>query len=294
MTHISDHTSCVLAIGNFDGVHTGHVHLLNQAKDIAQTQGLPLHVLTFAPHPRAFFAPNLPPFCLTTPVHREKLLLKSGVNKVITLSFDENLAQTTAPDFVTQILQTNLAAKHVVVGQDFHFGANRQGTVETLSQYLPTTPIALLDGVSSSKIRDALTNANIELANQMLGWNWFMEGQVVHGDKRGREIGFPTANIPFTDTLCPAYGIYAVWVDIGDGKKRAGAANIGLRPMFALEKPLLEVHLFDFEGDLYGKTLKVEPVKRLRGEEKFNSLDELILQISNDCAAARDILICPA
>lgn len=293
MTQTYDHTPCVLAIGNFDGVHKGHVHLLHQARDIAAANGLPLHILTFEPHPRQFFAPDATPFRLTNAATREQLLLAAGADKVITLPFNADMAATSADDFIQKILISTLNAKHIVVGADFHFGAKRAGCVDTLKSAIPTTPITLLGDISSTRIRDLITAGDITGANAMLGRLWTIEGEVIHGDKRGREIGFPTANIPFINTLCPAYGIYAVWVDIGDGTQRAGAANIGLRPMFALQKPLLEVYLFDFNGDLYGKTLKVTPVSRLRGEENFNSLDALISQISKDCTAARDILISP-
>lgn len=293
MTNTSHHKPCVLAIGNFDGVHLGHVHLLTAARDIANAKGLPLHVLTFTPHPRQFFAPDVAPFCLTTPQTRAALLRANGVDHVINMPFTADLAATSAGDFMQKILIGQLNAAHIVVGADFHFGAGRAGNVETLSAAIPTTPITLYGDISSTRIREALTAGDITSANAMLGHPWVIEGEVIHGDKRGREIGFPTANIPFTDLICPAYGIYAVWVDIGDGIQRAGAANIGLRPMFALQKPLLEAYLFDFAGDLYGKNLKVMPVSRLRGEENFNSLDALIAQIAKDCTAARDILISP-
>lgn len=299
MTHTSHHNPCVLAIGNFDGVHLGHMALLQHARELADVNDLPLHVLTFEPHPRQFFAPDAPPFRLTNAPTRERLLLNAGAHKVIALPFDASLARMSADDFIQQILVAQLNAAYVVVGADFQFGANRHGNVDTLTASPHFTTHAMpLKGddmmvISSTRIRQALLDGNLPAANAMLGHNWGIEGEVIHGDKRGREIGFPTANIAFTDTLCPAYGIYAVWVDTGDGLMHKGAANIGLRPMFALQKPLLEVHLFDFNGDLYGKTLKVTPVTRLRGEENFNSLDALIAQISNDCTQARDILISP-
>jgi len=293
---MTTNTKCVLAIGNFDGVHQGHAALLKTAGDIAADNQLPLYVLTFEPHPRTFFKPDTTPFRIT--LRNTKIrLLKAFASDVRVLDFNAFLAGMSAQQFINDIIVRDMNAAHVVVGQDFHFGKDRSGHIETLQAdtRFKTTPISLIGdtmaAISSTRIRQALHDGNITEANEMLGWHWAIEGEVIHGDKRGREIGFPTANIPLGDTLCPAHGIYAVWVDIGDGKWLPGAANIGLRPMFALAKPLLEVYLLDWSGDLYGKTLKVRPVKHLRPEAKFEGLEALKAQIAKDCAAARDVLI---
>ena len=290
-------TKCILAIGNFDGVHRGHAALLAHAREIAGR--MPLHALTFEPHPRQFFKPDGAPFRIT-PRDQKIRRLKALTDDIRVLDFNAGLAAMSAASFIDDIVIRGMNAAHVVVGQDFHFGHGRTGNVATLKSdgRFDVTPVMLvaddLAVISSTRIRQALHDGNIVDANAMLGWDWAIEGTVVHGDKRGREIGFPTANIWLDDTVSPAHGVYAVLVDTGDGVWRPGAANIGLRPMFVLPKPLLEVYLLDFDGDLYGKTLAVRPVRFLRSEAKYEGLDALRSQIAKDCAQARDILKSPA
>jgi riboflavin kinase/FMN adenylyltransferase len=293
---MSNDTKYVLAIGNFDGVHKGHAALLRMARAIADDKGLKLRVLTFEPHPRQFFDPNAKPFRVTLESAKTRLLKFNKVDDVQIAVFNAELAGTSAANFIDHVIVRDMNAAHVVVGDDFHFGKGRSGHVDTLMKdgRFGVTPITLVtdvtDAISSTRIRQAIAAGDIASANAMLGWNWGIEGVVEHGDKRGRELGYPTANIALGDTQSPAYGIYAVWVDIGDGVARPGVANIGIRPMFEVQKPLLEAYLFDFDGDLYGKTLRVTPIQLIRPEAKFEGLDALKAQIAKDCLAARDIL----
>jgi len=282
-------TRRVFAIGNFDGVHLGHAALIEAAHALGGETG----VLTFEPHPRQFFAPAAEPFRLTLSPMKKRLLSDLGVETIVELPFDAELASLQAEEFIERILISKLAATDIVVGSDFHFGHKRGGNVETLQKdgRFAVHRIDLVGGISSTAIRAALKAGEMEAANEMLGWRWAIEGVVEHGDKRGRELGYPTANIPLGQTLCPAYGIYAVLVRIGgDPVWRPGAASIGIRPMFEVQKPLLEAYLFDFDGDLYDKSLSVRPVKRLRGEMKFDTLEALKDQMAQDCAQARWIL----
>lgn len=286
----------VVAIGNFDGVHKGHEALVAFAKNLALSANLPLKILTFEPHPRQFFKPDAAPFRLTPEHVKERRLKDLGADSVEVLVFNDIMAKLTAAMFVDMVLVDLMSAAHVVVGCDFHFGHNRQGTIETLKSdaRFHTHALELEEAeaapVSSTRVREALQNGDIEAANALLGWEWEIEGEVVHGDKRGRELGYPTANIPLNETLCPSHGIYAVRVNIGDGLWRGGAASIGLRPMFAVSAPLLEVFLLDFDGDLYGRTLRVRPVRKLRDEAKFASLADLKAAMAQDIAQTRKIL----
>lgn len=289
-------SGAVVAIGNFDGVHRGHAALIAHAKKIAQASGMPLKVLTFEPHPRDFFKPNSKPFRLT-PEHLKDARLKAcGADSVEVLDFNSIMANLSAQQFMDIILDGSFDAKHIVVGPDFHFGHNRTGTLDTLKadgRFTVHTLDLEAEGaevISSTRIRKALEAGEIEVANKLLGWNWSIEGTVIHGDKRGRELGYPTANIPLGDTLVPAHGIYAVRVDIGDSIWRKGAASIGLRPMFAVSKPLLEVFIFDFEGDLYDRTLNVQPVRKLRDEAKFENIEALKIQMAKDVEQAKSII----
>lgn len=288
---------CVVAIGNFDGVHRGHAALLDTARRIAGEKGHPLVALTFEPHPRSYFKPDAQAFRLT-PEHLKEAVLKArGVDRVKVLDFNDIMASLTAEQFIDMMLVDWLNASTVVVGADFHFGAKRGGHVDTLQKDKRFETIAVTlensggEAVSSTRIREALRAGDIKTANDLLGWPWEMDGEVAHGDKRGRELGYPTANIPLTDTCVPAHGIYAVDVNIGDGIWRRGAASIGLRPMFAVKTPLLEVYILDFEGDLYGRTLRVRPLVKLRDEAKFDTLDALKDQMSKDVAQSRSFCI---
>lgn len=291
----------VIAIGNFDGVHRGHQALLAEARQIADAAGRKLGVLTFEPHPRNLFRPDDPPFRLTTPDLKAERLAASGADYLFALPFDWDFASLTAEQFITRILKDGLNAAHIVVGYDFAFGQLRKGTPDTLrASGLPVTIVEKIadegdDAFSSSAIRKALRLGDIRHANDLLGWPWEIRGVVQVGDRRGRELGFPTANLRLGDLIHPAYGIYATWIKIveDDGSESnwlPGATNIGIRPMFALQEGQVEAHIFDFNRDIYGKTLRVRPVARLRGEAKFDSLDALITQMGLDCREARQIL----
>jgi riboflavin kinase/FMN adenylyltransferase len=211
------------------------------------------------------------------------------------MQFNADLAQKDAADFIDDVIVDHLHASHVVVGSDFHFGRDRGGHVGTLKSdgrfAVDGVALEMLgdDPVSSTRIREALTAGDIAAANAMLGWEWEIEGIVGHGDKKGRDLGYPTANIALGETIVPAYGIYAARAHIGD-EWRNGVANIGIRPMFKLEKPLLEVHVFDFTGDLYGQSLRVRPIRKLRDEAAFAGPEALKATIAKDCADARNIL----
>ncbi len=286
----------VVAIGNFDGVHKGHAALLAHARKISDEIGARLVAVTFEPHPRQFFKPDGMPFRLTPEDVKIRRLKACGVDDVEVLDFNRIMANLSAAQFIDFIVADHLEAAHVVVGADFHFGHNRAGHVDTLEAdgRFKVDAISLQNSgdtpVSSTRVREALQKGDIETANALLGWEWEMEGEVVHGDKRGRELGYPTANIPLGETLCPAHGIYAVRVDTGDGLWRMGAASIGLRPMFAVKAPLLEVFLLDYEADLYGRTLRVRPIKKLRDEAKFETLDALKAQMEKDVDLVRSLI----
>lgn len=287
----------VVAIGNFDGVHKGHQSLLAKAKSIAAAEGKGLCVLTFDPHPRKLFRPDDPPFRITPSALRTEKLIQYGADHVVELSFDWDFASQPAADFVQHILKDALDAAHVVVGYDFCFGQLRKGSPETIRE--AGIAVTVLDKVcddgdsalSSSRVRQELRRGNIGAANAILGWGWEMSGEVVKGDQRGRELGFPTANMALGDVVHPGYGVYAVLAQIeGEQEWHKGAANIGIRPMFEVAEAQVETYIFDFDREIYGKTLHVRPVEKLRGEAKFNSLDELIDQMQKDCAQAKEIL----
>lgn len=287
----------VLVIGNFDGVHLGHRALLKRAKNLARETGAPLAVLTFEPHPRKLFRPDEPPNRITpAPVKHEKLQ-ECGVDIIFSLTFDWDFASLSAEDFIKKILLNAIAPTHVFVGKDFRFGQLRKGNPDHLTQMgLDVTSIdklAAQDGVtySSSKIRQNLRHGKIEEANETLGWNWEIRGEVFKGDQRGRELGYPTANMSLGETVHPSYGIYAVFVQIeGEEKWHKGAANIGIRPMFKVETGQIETFIFDFDREIYGKSLRVRPLQRLRGEAKFDSIESLIAQMDKDCDQAREFL----
>lgn len=287
--------SPVIAIGNFDGVHRGHRALLAAGKTLAVMENRPLVAVTFEPHPRQFFKPDAAPFRITPEALKERRLTIIGVDRVDILDFNAIMAGLTAQQFIDMIIVDHLKAAHVVVGADFHFGKDRGGHVDTLQAdgRFQVTPVPLHASgdapVSSTRIREALQAGDMDAANAMLGWEWEIEGTVVHGDKRGRELGYPTANIPLGDTLCPATGIYAARVLIEDVWHPA-AVNIGTRPMFRVDTPLVEAYVFDFNGDLYGQSLRVQPVRKIRDEAAFESLDALKAQMAKDCEQARNIL----
>jgi riboflavin kinase/FMN adenylyltransferase len=288
-----------VAIGNFDGVHRGHAHVI----DLARRPGAALGVVTFEPHPRAFFAPDAPPFRLMNAEARANRLAKLGVEMLAELPFDAALSGLSAEGFAREVLAEGLGVSHVVVGADFCFGKGRQGTAEMLAGFGPrlgfdVTVAPLLEAdhgaVSSTAIRAALSAGEPGRAADMLGHWHRIEGPVLHGEKRGRELGYPTANMELQGLHVPKLGVYAVLVDVLSGPHAGsyrGVANLGIRPMFERAAPNLETFLFDFSGDLYEQHLSVGLVAFLRPEMKFDTLDALIVQMDADSAAARAALV---
>jgi len=288
------------AIGNFDGVHLGHRSVIELAQRAAPDA--PLGVVTFEPNPREYFAPDAPPFRLMGRESRAHRLEKIGVKRLYELAFNSTLASLSPEAFARDVLHDGLGLAHVVVGADFCFGKGRAGTAEDLvrfgAQYgfgVTIAPLMERDDltVSSTAIREALTRGETREAAAMLGHWHRIDGPVISGEQRGRELGFPTANMSIDGLHPPAFGVYAVLVDVLAGPHKGsyhGAASIGVRPMFGENKANLETYLFDFKGDLYGAPLSVGLVEHLRGEEKFDSLDALITQMGADCDRARTIL----
>lgn len=286
------------AIGNFDGVHLGHQAVL----DLARRPGLPLAVVTFEPHPRQWFAPDSPPFRLMNAQAKAHRLEMLGVERLYEVPFDAWLASRTPAQFVDEVLVRDLGLSHAVVGADFRFGKGRAGSAGTLAALGPpaglevtVAPMVELEGgeVSSTAIRQALSDGRPRDAARMLGHWHRIEGPVIHGEKRGRELGYPTANLSMDGLHLPRFGVYAVKADVLDGPHRGsyqGAASIGVRPMFGTNQPNCETFLFDFAGDLYGATLSVALVDFLRPELTFDGLPALIRQMDDDCARAREVL----
>ncbi|HEY0105730.1 MAG TPA: bifunctional riboflavin kinase/FAD synthetase [Rhizomicrobium sp.] len=294
----------VVAIGNFDGVHRGHQALIGEARRMAQERSAPFGVLAFEPHPQEFFRPSPESFRLTPFRAKARLIAELGADALFALHFDAALATKSAQDFVLDVLIEGLAVGAVVVGGDFQFGNGRAGNATVLA-YMGEMegfgvtlfdPVLAGDGgkISSTEIRQALKAGQPDIAARLLGHPWSVEGRIEHGDKRGRTIGFPTANMRLIDCLAPAFGIYAVRMKIFEDDRvvgaRDGVANFGIRPMFETKVPLLETYLFDFAGDLYGKHVAVELIAYLRPEAKFESLDALKAQMAKDEQAARLLL----
>ncbi|WP_455366996.1 bifunctional riboflavin kinase/FAD synthetase [Kaarinaea lacus] len=294
------HQGCVATIGNFDGVHLGHQAVIRQVMDKATELGLPVVVITFEPQPQEFFRPDAVPSRLTR--FREKLLVLESlfVDRVLCLRFTRRLASLTADEFVQQILVDGLGVKYLVVGDDFKFGKDRTGSFEYLQTIGPELGFEVSDTdsfsfagarVSSTRIRTALETGDLLLAKQMLGRDYGMCGRVAHGDKRGRTIGFPTANIYLHRKSSPLYGVYAVQLhskhpQIG-GRIVNGIANVGQRPTVGGTRTLLEVHLFDFEGDIYGAYVDVTFLHKIRDEHRFESFEALKAQIVRDVEQAK-------
>jgi len=288
------------AIGNFDGVHLGHQSVIDLARSVAPDA--PLGVLTFEPHPREYFASDAPPFRLMSREARTSRLAKLGVERLYELNFNTALASLTPEGFARTVVSEGLGLAHVIIGADFCFGKGRAGTAADLQRFgqemgFGVTIAPLLQGtgatVSSTAIRQALSDGRPGDAAAMLGHWHRIEGLVVGGEQRGRELGFPTANMSIDGLHPPAFGVYAVLVDVLDGPNRGsyhGAASMGVRPMFGENRPNLETFIFDFSGDLYDATLSVGLVDFLRPEEKFDTLDALIHQMNDDCTRARQIL----
>jgi riboflavin kinase/FMN adenylyltransferase len=289
----------VVALGNFDGVHAGHQAVIGRAVEMARAAGVPALVATFDPHPVTYFRPDTPPFRLTTLDQRQRHLAEAGADAMIVFSFGETLANVSAEEFVTDWLGGHLGATGVVTGEDFTFGKGRSGNIgvlETLGAAHGITcaalgPVCDDDGpISSSRIRDALKAGDCDTATRLLTRPFAVEGRVQHGDKNGRKLGFPTANIDMAHYLRPRYGIYAVRGRTADGRTLLGAANLGIRPSFDPPKELLEPHFFDFSGDLYDQVIEIDFISFLRPEAKFDSLDALMVQMARDCDEARAIL----
>ena len=290
------------AIGNFDGVHLGHQAVIRLAQEAAGRLNVPSGILTFEPHPREFFAPDAPPFRLMNAVAKAHRLETLGIERLYELSFNVPLSGLTPEEFARDVLHTGLGLAHVVVGEDFCFGKGRAGTARDLIRFgqdfgfgVTISPLLETGGieVSSTRIREALSDGRPEDAARMLGHLHRIEGAVVRGDQRGRDLGYPTANMSIDGLHPPKFGVYAVRVRVLDGAQAGdydGVASLGVRPMFGENRPNLETFLFDFSGDLYGMNLSIALVAYLRPEAKFDSLDALITQMDRDSAQAREIL----
>lgn len=296
----------VIAIGNFDGLHRGHQELLKVAKAEAARRGVRWGILTFEPHPGSFFRPSEPVFRLTPAPLKERLAAALGADLLAVATFDEHLSARSPEDFVLAYLVKWLGVSHVVTGYDFHFGKGRKGTTETLRQFGQqngfgvTTVDQVTDDAdgnapfSSSSIRSSIRRGHVRAAAHDLGYRWIVMGEVVHGDKRGRTIGFPTANIIVDPGAEPARGIYAV--EVRDAAQPhgtpawQGAAYFGDRPTFNTNRTFLETYLLDVDVDLYGRTLLVSFHDLIRGDKTFASVGELIEQMKDDCSQAREIL----
>lgn len=310
----------VVAVGNFDGVHLGHRALIAEAERQARAAGKPLSVLTFEPHPQEFFRPlrqegghspaGAESLRLTPMRTKARLVAELGADAFFALPFDAAMAARPAPEFVRDVLVNGLGVSGVVVGEDFVFGKGRGGNLQTLKDegvqhgfsvtpfhtVLATAAAAgpKVEKISSTRIREALKAARPGEAARLLGRHWAVEARVEHGDGRGRTMGFPTANMHLGHCLAPAFGVYAVRAAIVENDqviaRHDGVANFGIRPMYQVTVPLMETHLFDFDGDLYGKHLSVELVDYVRPEASFSGLPALIAQIAEDCQTARQIL----
>jgi len=291
-----------IALGNFDGVHLGHQAVIESARAVAEQRGIRLGAAVFAPHPRRFFQPDAPPFRLQSNGQRARALAELGVEEVFEIGFDAALAASSDRVFAEKLLRDALGAAHVSVGDDFRFGHKRMGDVESLAKLgaefgFTVDGIGEVSGadgarVSSTAIREAIAAGEMDKARAMLTRPWAIEGEVQRGFQRGRDFGFPTANLALGDYVRPRLGVYAVRVDLGDGVLLPGAASVGVNPTVgALPEPLLEAHLFDFSGDLYGKHIEVELIAFLRGEDKFDDINALRRQMTQDVINARRALI---
>lgn len=290
----------IVALGNFDGFHAGHQAVVGRAVDRARAEGRPAIVATFDPHPRRYFQPGLPPLRLTSLDQRERLFAEAGADAMLVFPFDAALAGLSAEAFATERLVERIGAGGVVTGTDFTFGKGRSGDVATLRAlgerhgFSAETVAPVGDGqavVSSSRIRDCLREGRPREAATLMTRPFAIEGVVEHGAKLGRQLGYPTANLSMGGYLRPAYGIYAVTGRLADGRVLKGAANLGIRPTIEGEPvELLEPYFFDFSGDLYGHVIEVALIEYLRGEERFESLDALKVQMAADCDRARAVL----
>jgi riboflavin kinase/FMN adenylyltransferase len=299
----ADAHGAVVTLGNFDGVHLGHQAVIGEARKIAQAEGRKLAVLTFEPHTREFFRPQDPPFRLTPLRAKLHALDLLGVDQVVALAFDRAFSELSPDEFAERVLARGLRVGHAVAGATFRYGSKKAGAMDSLKQVgaalgfgvTAVDPVSALDGTvySATAIRHLIVDGDLRRASTLLGRDWEIDGHVISGDRRGRELGFPTANIKLTGYLRPAFGIYAVrarldrpgepWID--------GVANLGIRPMWRTQEPMLEVHLFDFAADIYGQVLRVRLIERLRPEANFATIDELVQQVELDKRAAREALL---
>ncbi len=289
----------VVALGNFDGFHRGHQAVVGAAVAHGRATGRPVLVASFDPHPVRFFRPDAPPFRLTSLDQRAALFAEAGADAMLLFEFNEELANVSAADFVTEWLIARAGAAHIVTGEDFTFGKGRSGNVAVLAEIgaahgltaQAVGPVSDAQGpISSSRIRDALVAGDPVEAARLLTRPFRIQGTVQHGDKLGRTIGYPTANIAIDRYLRPKYGIYAIRGLLPDGRVLKGAANLGIRPTFDPPKELLEAYFFDFAESLYDQCIEVEMIAYIRPEAKFDGLDALTAQMDQDCAEAKRIL----
>ena len=289
--------SCVVAIGNFDGFHRGHQQVFSVVRERARQRGVAAVVLTFEPHPRDVFAPEPVMFRLTDGDAKAQLAAALDLDGLVVMPFSRAFSQIEAEEFVSRFLVDALGVSEVIIGEDFHFGRQRRGTPEFLraagSEHDFTVETLSLvtedsDAISSSRIRAALSRGDLDQANQLLGYHWFISGEVVTGDRRGRSLGFPTANMATPPVFDLAQGVYAVKVRLGE-RLFDGVASYG-KPMFDNQRPPFETYLFDFDEDIYGQTLEVALVSHIRGQEMFDGLAALTAAIARDSARARQVL----
>lgn len=296
-----DARGAAIALGNFDGVHLGHQAVIASAHAISDQRNIALGAAVFEPHPRRFFKPELPPFRLQSRTQRARALGEAGVQEVFEIGFDAALSQSTDREFAERVLRDLLGAAHVSVGADFRFGKGRMGDASSLTRLGDELGFSVnavepvsegAEKISSTAIREAIGAGEMGKAAAMLGRPWAVEGEVLRGFRRGRDFGFPTANLALGDYVRPRLGIYAARVDLGDGVLLPGVASVGVNPTVgALPEPVLEAHLFDFSGDLYERTIEVELIAFLRDEAKFDGVEALKRQMTQDVIDARNALV---
>lgn len=289
---------CVATVGNFDGAHRGHGAIIQQLKEHGQRLGLPSCVMLFEPQPREFFAPDAAPARLMTLREKAEVLAEMGIDQLLCVRFDRRFCSMSAADFCEKVLVEGLGIKYLVVGDDFRFGHDRKGDFAFLQDAgarlgfgVEETRTFTLDGerVSSTRIREALQQGDFALAQHLLGRPFSFSGRVAHGDRLGRTLGVPTANLWPNRLKSPLHGVYAIWAQLQDGTRHPAVANVGPRPTVGGTRWRLEAHLLDFHGDLYGQRMHVEFITKIRDEKKFSGLDELKANIRNDIDTARQI-----
>lgn len=286
----------VIALGNFDGVHKGHVELINTAVKIAKDNNRPSAVMTFEPHPINVFKPEIANYRLTSKEQKASLLEDLGIDYLYAVNFTKEFASITAKEFIEVILLEKLCSTHIVTGDDFIFGHNKGGDADMLEKYSKThgfgyskiEAVGDSDRFSSTRARKALKSGDLNEVSSILDRNYTLSGIIVKGENRGKSIGFPTINIDMGEYLRPKQGVYAVRATIqGDGRTFRGVANLGVKPTFNGSEEILEVHIFDFDSDVYGKTVQIEFLSYIREERKFKDAEELVVQIKKDCIAAK-------